>query len=1479
MFTVISESENSNLKGKLEIPTLKDFYQEAPLHEKLDDFPVSKIYDNLDYDMVILKPTGDDFLILYANPTLWGKIDKNLPKYMKDKYLSEVFPKFEELNTLKKFHYAYDNQPQNDVIFKIYEDNNIFFAGQQFCIKQKDLLYIFTKNETEYYINQENEDAIFDDSVFPKLQVSRKGEIVKVNESFIKSSGYNLKELDQIGLDNVITFFKSTEDNMNNFTTTFTFMFRNNLPVVDAEIEILTKNKTSKWFTSHIRLVKNNLINVIFNEITDYKNYKKVFFNLMEYFKDLGHSDKVIFVLYDGKNYQWTSNIFNLLEIPENENLLLDSSNILKKYILPEDIDKFNMIFDSLSAENPNMDVNYRIKTAKGNIKYLTTSLRFLNEYDGYFGFTNDRTTEHDAEEEALELQKNFNSISSNANIAVVQFKEGKYYYTPEIFNILEITPDNLVTETDIIKPYVIDEDDDNWVKFIDSLTPENPRLRKITTLLINSDKIKIIENVVEAEFDENNKMTNYIVFVRDITEEELTKQKALDLQENLDAVEEFSKIVFVTYQNGEYSWTDELFEILEIDYPNRVYDTKSNYIYNYTTPENINKIEQALKHLNLDNSVTIRYEVKTAKGNTKFLKSYLKLKKDNDKILRLGFTQDITEETLAIKEALDLKESIEGIQEVSKIVIGVFQDGKYNFTSEIYNILGVSPEEYTNTDLLSFVLPEDQEMISDSINNVTPEKPTFDYIFRFKTPSEGIKYMKTFNKATFKENGELLKIIGFQQDVTEQILAQNQALHLEENFSIIEGTSKIFIAEYENGKYSFTKEVYNILGVSPDEFSDNVNVIEQFIIPEDKHIWPGVINLDSSKSEFTLTYRIKNRSGEIIYITSYNKSLFDDNGNLIRLVAILQDVTEEEIAKKKSSRLEENFEFIQSTSRIFISEYENGEYAYTDEIYNILEINPKDYPKNISLIEKFVVPEDKSKWESFKYLTPENSEFTIKYRVKSTNGEVKHFLNHTKGLFNKNGELIRAIALIQDITDEEEAKIEAVNLKDNFELIQQSNQVFLAEYKNGKYTFTKELYTRLGIKPEDYPDTVDIVPEHLVPEDKEDWAYAMTLTPENPYTQVTYRLKTVNGEIIYIYCTNRAQFDKDGKLIKIIGLLQDVTSETLALQSAAELGENIETIEKTSKIVISTAQNGFFTFSSEIYNILEIEPGIYPEGTDLIYEYATPESRNRFTKIFENVTPENSSMKSLTTIITPTGKEKVLEYYCKAKFNEKRELTKFVSFVHDITEMVEREKELEQLSEDRKILLQEVHHRVKNNLQLILSFLNLESRFNQNDPEYVLEQTQNRIRTMALTHEEVYQSNSVSNINLEHFLTTGMNNLFNLYTEGKIKLNFNIESIELDMEKSIPLGLLVNEVALNTIKYAFPDKNEGNFYIDLKSTDDMIDLKIWDDGVGLPENVNLYNSDSLGFIIINNLTQQLEAELTVLDDVSGFGINLKFKT
>ncbi len=111
-----------------------------------------------------------------------------------------------------------------------------------------------------------------------------------------------------------------------------------------------------------------------------------------------------------------------------------------------------------------------------------------------------------------------------------------------------------------------------------------------------------------------------------------------------------------------------------------------------------------------------------------------------------------------------------------------------------------------------------------------------------------------------------------------------------------------------------------------------------------------------------------------------------------------------------------------------------------------------------------------------------------------------------------------------------------------------------------------------------------------------------------------------------------------------------------------------------------------------------------------------------------------------------------------------------------------------------------------------------------------------------------------------------------------KIKLNFDIEPIEIEVDKGIPIGLLVNEVALNTIKYAFPENNEGNFYINLKKINEDVILKIWDDGVGLPSTVDVFQADSLGFIIIRNLTQQIEAELTLLEDVSGFGLQVTFE-
>ena len=226
--------------------------------------------------------------------------------------------------------------------------------------------------------------------------------------------------------------------------------------------------------------------------------------------------------------------------------------------------------------------------------------------------------------------------------------------------------------------------------------------------------------------------------------------------------------------------------------------------------------------------------------------------------------------------------------------------------------------------------------------------------------------------------------------------------------------------------------------------------------------------------------------------------------------------------------------------------------------------------------------------------------------------------------------------------------------------------------------------------------------------------------------------------------------------------------------------------------------------------------------------------------------------------------------------FEEEEYIGKLLT-VTNITDKVNRELELEQLSEERKILLHEIHHRVKNNLQLVSSYLSLDSCYYKNNPNYVIAKTQNRLDTMALAHEEVYKSNDVANIPVEPLIVNVVSDLLTKFNAINIKFKYEIDDIFIDIDKAMPLCFLITEITLNVITHAYPNNSEGNFYIDLKSSENSYILKIWDEGKGLPENVNFSSSDSLGFNIIHKLADQLEADLTLLSDVKGFGVKLVF--
>jgi two-component sensor histidine kinase len=190
-------------------------------------------------------------------------------------------------------------------------------------------------------------------------------------------------------------------------------------------------------------------------------------------------------------------------------------------------------------------------------------------------------------------------------------------------------------------------------------------------------------------------------------------------------------------------------------------------------------------------------------------------------------------------------------------------------------------------------------------------------------------------------------------------------------------------------------------------------------------------------------------------------------------------------------------------------------------------------------------------------------------------------------------------------------------------------------------------------------------------------------------------------------------------------------------------------------------------------------------------------------------------------------------------------------------------EENLKRSLAEKDILLREVHHRVKNNMQIISSILKMQQR-QVNDPtlKTVLEESQSRIRSMALIHENLYQNENLANITFANYIKSLASNLARTFanSQSNITIEYNIEDIYLPIDTGIPCGLIINELLSNAFKYAFADRTKGVINISLQQvTEQDFTLTVSDNGKGLPAELNLEESGTLGMKIVKRLVQQID--------------------
>jgi two-component sensor histidine kinase len=189
----------------------------------------------------------------------------------------------------------------------------------------------------------------------------------------------------------------------------------------------------------------------------------------------------------------------------------------------------------------------------------------------------------------------------------------------------------------------------------------------------------------------------------------------------------------------------------------------------------------------------------------------------------------------------------------------------------------------------------------------------------------------------------------------------------------------------------------------------------------------------------------------------------------------------------------------------------------------------------------------------------------------------------------------------------------------------------------------------------------------------------------------------------------------------------------------------------------------------------------------------------------------------------------------------------------------------------EKTVLLQEIHHRVKNNLQIISSLLEIQSdAIVDASAKSSFRECQNRISSLALVHEQLYQSSDFASVDLAEYISNLVTQLFNSFVEdpGRITLEIDTEKVILNIDRSIPCGLIVNELISNSLKYAFPDNRAGKITVRLKADPEgWITLTVADNGVGLPADFDFRNTHSLGLQLVHMLIKQLRGELELHHD------------
>ena len=458
-------------------------------------------------------------------------------------------------------------------------------------------------------------------------------------------------------------------------------------------------------------------------------------------------------------------------------------------------------------------------------------------------------------------------------------------------------------------------------------------------------------------------------------------------------------------------------------------------------------------------------------------------------------------------------------------------------------------------------------------------------------------------------------------------------------------------------------------------------------------------------------------------------------------------------------------------------------------------------------------------------------------------------------------GNIDSLIGTVCDITPFKKANLELQKERRRLQKAQELARLgwWIYEISEDESFWSDTLYEICGVNPQEYAGTYEAFRELVHPEDRPK-LQQLNKKLQQTKQPIDYELRMYdeNGDIIHLKNKIHGVRNRDGEIVRLMGVSQDITSQK---EMQNELQKRSEAIASSMDGISIADAEGKFVYANKaqayIYGFESADALIGKSWRALYHDDYVEYFKEQVMPVVNQEGYWRGEVQ---------GKRKDGTTFPQELTLNKTSNGGIIGIVRDITKRKQSEAKLERLLREKRAMLEEIHHRVKNNLAIISGMLQLQV-FETEDPkvETVLNDSQLRVQSIALVHEMLYESETLADISFKEFIKKLLKSIKATlaFDHQHISVELYIQDVELGIKQAIPTAILINELVTNAYKHAFIEKQTGTITVELEKAGQSISLIVRDNGQGLPDDFALEEQSSIGMDLAQTLTQQLDGELT----------------